>query len=373
MKRDFTHRCRTGVHVAPAQVLRVFARLRTVAAYMTLAATTLFSAAAVAQEASSFRAKQITIYVGFSATSGIGYDTYARVLGQVLGKYIPGKPTVVVSNKPGGGSMTAANYIAQVAAKDGSEIAMVGRGVGMDRLVFGAKSAAQFDATKMNWLGSMNNEVSGFFISDTAPVKSLEDVLAGKPFIVGSAGVSSDLHIFSIVTNAIFGSRMKIVSGYPGTNEILLSLERGEVDGLLGYSWAAARTGSAEMLRSGKLKNIMQLGLRKHADLPDLPLVMDLVKNEDDRRVLELIFARQAMGRPLVAPPGTPPATVAMLRKAFMEAMRDPELIETARKLTLEIDAMPGEEVQGIVERLHGFPEAVIARTQALADAPAAR
>ncbi|MDB5507747.1 MAG: tripartite tricarboxylate transporter family receptor [Hyphomicrobiales bacterium] len=357
--------CNAGAHTR-----RLFGRMR-------LALSAVFALSlghvAMAQETAPFRAKQVTIHVGFSATSGIGYDTYARVLSQVLGKNLPGKPTIVVANKPGGGSMTAANYIAQVAAKDGSEIGMVGRGVAMDRLVFGPKSAAQFDATKMNWLGSMNNEVSGFFISDTAPVKNLDDVLSGKPFIVGSAGASSDLHIFSIVTNAIFGSRMKIVSGYPGTNEILLGLERGEVDGLLGYSWAAARTGSADMLRSGKLTNIMQLGLRKHPDLPDLPLVMDLVKNEDDRRVLELIFARQSMGRPLVAPPGTPPAVVATLRKAFMEAMRDPELVETARKLTLEIDAMPGEEVQAIVERLHAFPSAVIERTQALANAPSTR
>jgi len=320
--------------------------------------------------APNFTGKQITIYVGFSPTSGIGYDTYARVLGRFLGKHIPGNPSIVVSNKPGGGSMTAANYIAQVAAKDGTEIAIVGRGVAMDKLVFGAKSAAKFDATQLNWLGSMNNEVSGFFISDTAPVKSLDDVLAGKPLIVGSAGTSSDLHIFAIALNGILGTKMKIISGYPGTNEILLGLERGEVDGLLGYSWAAARTGSAEMLRTGKIKNILQLGLKKHADLSDLPLVMDLVKNEDDKRVLELVFARQAMGRPFVAPPGTPAVTVEILRKALQDAMRDPELISMAQKMDLEISFMGGAEVQALVERLHEFPAEVIARTQKLANSP---
>ena len=317
----------------------------------------------------AFKGRQITLYVGFSPTSGIGYDTYARAIAGVYGRYLPGNPSIVVSNKPGGGSMTAANHIAQVAAKDGSEIAIIGRGVGMDKLVFGAKSAVRFDATQLQWLGSMNNEVSSFFLADHAPVKSLEDVFAGKPFVVGSAGTSSDLHIFSIVVNSIFGAKMKIISGYPGTNEILLGLERGEVDGLLGYSWAAARSGSAELIRTGKIKNVLQLGLRKHPDLPDLPLIMDLVSKEEDRQVLELVFARQAMGRPFIAPPGTPPAVVAALREGFMKAMKDPDLIEMARKLDLEIAPMSGEEVQAIVERLHKFPARVVERTQAITNA----
>jgi tripartite-type tricarboxylate transporter receptor subunit TctC len=321
-----------------------------------------------AQE-TSFKGKQITIYVGFSPTTGIGYDTYARALSRVYGRHLPGNPAIVVANKPGGGSMTAANFIAQVAAKDGTEIGIVGRGVAMDRLVFGHKSAARFDATQLQWIGSMNNEVSGFFLADTAPVKSLDDVLAGKPFVVGSAGTSSDLHIFSIVVNAIFGANMKIIPGYPGTNEILLSLERGEVDGLLGYSWAAARSGSADMLRTGKLKNIMQLGLRKHPDLPNLPLIMDLVKNEDDRRVLELVFARQAMGRPFIAPPGTPAGIVSALRAGFRDSMKDAELIDFAGKLDLEVAPMSGEDVQALVERLHQFPASVIERTQAITNA----
>lgn len=328
----------------------------------------LLSPPARAQDA-NFKGKQITIYVGFSPTTGIGYDTYGRALAMVYGRHLPGHASVVVANKPGGGSMTAANYIAQVAAKDGTEIGIVGRGVAMDRLVFGQKSAARFDATQMQWLGSMNNEVSGFFLADTSPVKTLDDVMAGKPFVVGSAGTSSDLHIFSIVVNAIFGAKMQIIPGYPGTNEILLSLERGEVDGLLGYSWAAARSGSADMLRSGKLKIVMQLGMRKHPDLPDVPFIMDMVKNDDDRRVLELVFARQGMGRPFVAPPGTPKPVVEALRAGFTQSMADPELIAFAKKLDLEMDPMTGEEVQSLVERLHQFPKSVIERTQAITNA----
>jgi tripartite-type tricarboxylate transporter receptor subunit TctC len=328
----------------------------------------LLSSPAQAQDA-GFKPKQITIYVGFSPTTGIGYDTYARTLAMFYGRYLPGNPSIVVSNKPGGGSMTAANYLAQVAAKDGTEIGIVGRGVAMDRLVFGQKSAARFDATQLQWLGSMNNEVSSFFLADTSPVQTLDEVFAGKPFVVGSAGTSSDLHIFAIVVNAIFGAKMQIIPGYPGTNEILLSLERGEVDGLMGYSWAAARTGSADLIRTRKIKNVLQLGLHKHRDLPNLPLIMDLVKNESDRQVLELVFARQAMGRPFVAPPGTPAAVVATLRTAFNNAVKDPELLEVAKKLDLEVDPMNGEDVQALVERLHKFPKDVIERTQAITNA----
>ena len=154
---------------------------------------------------------RLTIYIGYSATSGIGYDTYGRVLARVYGKYLPGSPVVTASNRPGAGSMTLANYIANVAAKDGSEIGLVGRGVAMDRLIYGSASAAKFDAMKQHWLGSMNNEVGGFFISNAAPVKSLDDVLAGKPLTVGSAGAASDLHAFALVMNSIFGAKLKII------------------------------------------------------------------------------------------------------------------------------------------------------------------
>jgi tripartite-type tricarboxylate transporter receptor subunit TctC len=213
----------------------------------------------------------------------------------------------------------------------------------------------------------MNNEVSGLYISDTAPVKTLDELLAGKGIAVGSAGAASDLHIFAIVMNQVLGTKLKIISGYPGTTEILLAMEKGEVDGLVGYSWGAARTGSADQLKSGKLKILMQLGLKKHAELPDLPLIMDMVKNEDDKKVLELIFARQSAGRPFMAPPGVDAATVAALRKAFTASMKDPELIALAEKMKLEIDYVSGEEVQALVEKLHAFPQEIIARAQAMA------
>lgn len=338
--------------------------LKTFAGLLGLAATAALIAKPDAAVAQTPDMSRVTIFIGYSATSGIGYDTYGRVLARVYGKYLPGNPVVTPSNRPGAGSMTLANYIANVAPKNGSEIGLVGRGVAMDTLIFGSASPAKFDATKQQWLGSMNNEVGGFYISSDAPVKTLDDVLASKPLTVGSAGAASDLHAFALVMNSIFGANLKLVDGYPGTNEILLALERGEVDGLIGYSWGAAKTGSAAMLQSGKLINILQLGLKKHPDLPNLPLIMDLVKNDADKQVLELVFARQTMGRPLMAPAGTPPAVVKALRDGFEKAMKDPELVQAAAKIGLETDHTSGEDVQKLVERLHNLPAPIIERTQ---------
>jgi tripartite-type tricarboxylate transporter receptor subunit TctC len=166
--------------------------------------------------------------------------------------------------------------------------------------------------------------------------------------------------------NSIFGAKLKIIDGYPGTNEILLALERGEVDGLIGYSWGAAKTGSAAMIQSGKLINILQLGLKKHPELPNLPLITDLVKTADEKQFMELVFARQTMGRPLMAPEGTPSAIVLALREGFVKAMNDPELIETAKKIGLEVDSTTGAEVQALVDGLHRLPDPVIERAQKL-------
>jgi tripartite-type tricarboxylate transporter receptor subunit TctC len=191
------------------------------------------SAQAQATPDVSFAGKRINLYIGFSAT-GFGYDTYGRVLAKHLGKHLPGNPTVVPQNKPGAGSLTLMNYIANVAPKDGTEIGLVGRGAAMEPMLGGEASAAKFDATKLAWIGSMNNEVAGFFLADHAPAKTLEEVLAGKPIQVGSTGRGGDPYIFATAVNAVLESNMKIIAGYPGMNEIVLAIQRGELDGVLG-------------------------------------------------------------------------------------------------------------------------------------------
>jgi tripartite-type tricarboxylate transporter receptor subunit TctC len=311
----------------------------------------------------SFAGKRVNVLIGFSAI-GIGYDTYGRILARYLGRHLPGNPSVVPQNRPGAGSMNLANYLYNVAPRNGTEIALIGRGVAADPIISGGTSTAKFDATKFTWLGSMNNEVAGFFLQDTAPAKTLEQILAGQPITVGSTGVGGDPYMFAATANTILGTKLKMIAGYPGINEILLGMEKGELDGLLGYSWGTARVGSASQLRDGKLKIILQLALQRHKELPQVPLIVDLVKNEQDRKILELIFSRQSMGRPIAAPPGLEPRVAAALRQGFAETLRDPEFMAEASKLGLETSFVNGEDVQKLVDSLYLIPKDVIDRAQ---------
>jgi tripartite-type tricarboxylate transporter receptor subunit TctC len=311
----------------------------------------------------SFAGKRLNLFIGFSPT-GFGYDTYGRLLARYLPKYLPGNPSVVPQNRPGAGSMALANYIYNAAPKDGTEIALIGRGVAMDPLIYGDASSARFDANKFYWLGSMNNEVAGFFITGTAPVKDLKDILAGHELQVGSNGAGSDPQMFAVALNAILHTHLKIIGGYPGMNEILLGMSRGELDGVAGYSWGVARAGSIDQIRKGELKLVMQLSLHKHPELPDVPLVLDVAPEGAGKKVLELIFARQTMGRPVVAPPGLDPRVAAALRKAFADVMHDPEFVAECEKINLEISFVSGEEVQAIVKSLYSLPADVVQQAQ---------
>ena len=314
----------------------------------------------------SFAGKQIRLLIGFSPTA-YGYDTYGRLLARYLGKYLPGNPLIVPENRPGAGSLSLASYMAHAAPRDGTEIAIVGRGIAMEPILDAPRTPAKFDSTAFTWLGSMNNEVGGFFVREPGPVKSFQDVLNGAVMKVGSTGAGGDQQIFTQALNVLFGTKLTPVAGYPGTQELMLAIERGELDGIVGYSWSVARSGNKEQLDNGTLKIILQVALNKHRDLPDVPLVTDYVKSPADRQVLDLIFSRNLMGRPLLAPPGLDPAVAAALRKGFAQAMHDPGLIADARKIDLELNFVSGEDVQALVERLYHSPPNVIARAQVIA------
>jgi tripartite-type tricarboxylate transporter receptor subunit TctC len=327
------------------------------------------TAAAGAQaqtEPVSFAGKQIRLLIGFSPT-GYGYDTYGRLLARHLGKYLPGNPAIIPQNRPGAGSLNLANYLYNAAPKDGSEIAIVGRGVAMEPLIGASASQGKLDSRKFVWLGSMNNEVSGFFIRQGAPASNLKEILAGARLQMGSTGAAGDQQVFTVALNSLLGTRLKPIAGYPGTQEIMLAIERGELDGIVGYSWGVARAGNKDDLASGRLKIVMQLGLEKHKDLPDVPMLDEFVSKAEDRQVLELIFSRQAMGRPLVAPPGLDARVAHLLQQAFADAMHDPQLIAEGAKMDLELGFVPGGDVQAMVERLYQSAPDVIARAQAIA------
>lgn len=293
----------------------------------------------------------IDLYVGY--TSGGGYDVYARALARHMDRHIPGHSTIVPKNMPGAGSLVLANWLYNVAPRDGSVFGIIGRGTGFDPL-FGSKKA-QFDASRFNWIGSMNDEVSVCVAWHTTGITKLEQVKE-RPLVVGGTGSAADTDQFPKVLNGVIGTKFKIVSGYPGGNEIDLAMERGEVEGRCGWSWSSVVATHKNWLEEKKINILVQLSMRKHPDLPDVPLIMDYAKTDEGRQIFKLIFSRQPMGRPFVAPPGVPAERVAMLRKAFMDTLNDKQFLADAERMKLEISAVPGEEVQRIVNEVYSTP-----------------
>ncbi|MGH6738455.1 MAG: Bug family tripartite tricarboxylate transporter substrate binding protein, partial [Bradyrhizobium sp.] len=286
----------------------VFARIATAAA---LAATPLV--AAHAQSVADFyKSHNVEIEIGY--TPGGGYDLYARMLARYIGKHIPGNPTVVPKNMEGAASLRMTNWLYAAAPKDGSVIGAVSRGAAFDPLL--GNRGAQFDASKFTWLSSANDEVSVCVALKTSGVTKFDDVLT-RELTIGSNGVADDTYQFPAVTNAALGTKFKIITGYPGGNDITLALERNEVQGRCGWSWSSIKASRMDWVDSGKMIVLVQFSLSKHPDLPNVPLVMDLAKNDEQRQIFKLIFARQVMGRPFALPPGVPKDRAYALREAF--------------------------------------------------------
>ena len=303
-----------------------------------------------------YRGKSLDLYIGYSA--GGGYDVYARALARHMGRFIPGNPTIVPKNMPGAGSLVLANWLYNVAPKDGTAFGMIGRGTGFDPLLGSTK--AQFDATKFSWLGSMNDEVSVCVAWHTTGINTLEQVKQ-RELTVGGSGPAADTDQFPKVLNATIGTKFKIVTGYPGGNDVDLAMERGEVMGRCGWSWSSVIATHQSWLDDKKINVLVQLSLKKHPDLPNVPLVMDFAKTDQQAQIFKLVFARQPMGRPFLAPPAVPADRVAALRKAFMETLRDREFRAESEKMKLEINPVSGDEVQKIVQDVYRTPKPVAA------------
>jgi len=307
-------------------------------------ALSLPSAGQAQSVADFYKGKTVEMLIGYSG--GGGYDVYARLLARHIGRHIPGNPNVVPRNMPGAGSLVLANWLYNVAPKDGTAFGTVGRGTPFDPLL--GIDAAKFDSTRFTWIGSMNNEVSVCVSWHTSGVTKFEELLQ-KELVVGGTGPSADTDQFPRITNAVLGTKFKIVSGYPGGNDIGLAMERGEVQGRCGWSWSSVVAVRMDWFKKKTIHVLMQLALEKHDDLPDVPLVVDLAKNDDDRQMLRLIFARQALGRPFLAPPDLPQDRAAALRTAFMNTMKDKAFLADAGKAKLEITPVTGDAVQKIM------------------------
>jgi tripartite-type tricarboxylate transporter receptor subunit TctC len=301
-----------------------------------------------------YRGKTISVLIGFSV--GGGYDLYARHLARHIGKHIPGKPTMLPQNMAGAGSLRAANFLYSAAPKDGTAIGTFARTTGINPLL---ESGATFDGTKFAWLGSVTDDTSLCVTWHTTAVKTWDDFVT-KPVTLGGQGPSSEPDIFANLYRNVFGAKVKLVAGYPGTNEITLAMERGEVEGLCGLSWSTIKTRHAQWLRDKKINLIVQAAFQKEPEMGDVPLVMDLAKTEEQKQIMKLFLAAQQMARPFAAPPGIPEDRKAALTAAFDVTMKDAEFLAEAKKLNLDVNPVSGKDIDKLLAELYATPKDVI-------------
>jgi tripartite-type tricarboxylate transporter receptor subunit TctC len=304
-----------------------------------------------------------TVTLAIATPSGGGYDLYGRMVARTIGRYLPGNPTVVPQNMPGAGSLIAANWLANVAPKDGTAIAIIPSATLFENLLGNAQ--ARFDARKLHWLVSLNDYTAVAAAWHDTPFVRAEDLLS-QEFLVGSNAPASDTTVWPLLLNALIGAKTKVVKGYAGTAGIALAMERGEVQGVIGDDWASIKANKASWLRENKVRILMQMTATRHVDLPEVPLALEFAKGEDNRAVLALFVARQTYGRPFLAPPGTPDAVTAVYREAFAKLVADPDFVRDTTQAQLIIKVASGAEVTRLVEEIHGTPKPVIERATAL-------
>ena len=327
-----------------------------------LVATACLAAATCAASAQSaadfYKGKTVQIVVGFGV--GGGYDLYARALSRYLGKHLPGNPNVVVQNMEGAGSVRAANFVYAGSPQDGTVIAAVNQNMPMYQMLGGA--GAKFEAAGMQWLGSMTNSNGLVYTWHSSGIKTLDDAKL-KEVPMGAVGAASDSVIFPNLINEMVGTKFKPISGYAGSAQIHLAMERGEVMGRGGNSWASVQTANMSWIKENKINILVQVGFEKEPDLPEVPLLLDLVSDEDKKGVIRVVSLPTALGYGHWVAPGVPKDRVAALRAAYAEVMKDPEFLKETEKTGMVVRAQAGETLDGLVRQVTTAPRAVLDRT----------
>jgi len=328
------------------------------------AISALFAGPAAAQSPADFYKDQTVTFV-ISSGAGGGYDTLARTLAQYLPKHIPGSPTVVVKNMPGAGGLVAANHLYNVAAKDGTVIGGVQSNVPFEPL-FGAKGAS-FDPVKFNWLGTPSTETALLTVSNSTPVNTWQEAKT-QEVIVGSSGANSTPSFYGRLLNEVLGLKLKIIVGYESQSQAFLAMERGEINGYPSVFYSALMSTKPTWIKEKKIKLLVQMGVGKEPELPDVPYILDLIANPEDKLLAEAAFAPLAAGRPYLMPPGVPEERVALMRKALMDTFKDPAFLAEAEKRGLSVNSpRSGQELQQLIERVYKTtPPALVARLQKL-------
>jgi tripartite-type tricarboxylate transporter receptor subunit TctC len=315
-------------------------------------------APACAAEDEFYKGKQLHIIV--PVPPGGIYDLFARLVAENMPKYLPGNPSAVVQNMAGAGGLQAANYMNSVAAKDGTVISSSHSGTPTAPLL--SPDAAKFDVTKFGWLGSITKDPFVVYAWHTSPIHSM-DSLKTTPFIVGGSTVGSASIDYAIIARDFFDINLKIVTGYTGSADVKIALERGELHGTFGNGYSDLKSAQPTWLSEGKVRIILQHGLAKHPDLPNVPLFIDYAKTAEDRQALEMLLGRQEFSKAYFAPPGLPPERLAMLRKAFDATIQDKAFLAGAQKAGLPVDGpMTGQQVAVLIERIAATPPSVVKR-----------
>lgn len=305
-----------------------------------------------------YKNKKGTMVIGSSV--GGGYNQYGRLIARHISKHVAGNPEFLAKNLPGASGRRALKYVVSVAPADGLTIGIIGRNAHFDKLTYGkTRKSVNVDATKMVWLGSANSEVSTCVSWRASGIKDLKDV-AAKGMVIGSSGPNATDTLMARVLNHIAGTKIKVILGYPGSTEVHLAMERGEVTGRCGLGWASIVSRYYRWVKNKKINILVQLAEKKHPDLPNVPFIMDFAKNDVERQMLRVFTIPNEMGRPFFMRPGVPKDRVKALQVAFMAALKDPELLSEAKKMSLAISPLSGAQAKKLVKEVYATsPEAL--------------
>ncbi|HTI85628.1 MAG TPA: hypothetical protein VL966_03410 [Alphaproteobacteria bacterium] len=335
--------------------------------WLLFAATLLAgSGSAHAQSVADFyKGAQVKLVI--SSDVGGGYDAYARTIAKYWGKHLPGNPTMVPQNMPGAGGVRAANYLWEAAPKDGSTIGGIQNTVPFEPLL--GNKQALFDSTKFNWLGSPSQEIAVLTLWHTVPVNTIADAKKHE-MILGATGSNSTPAFYARVLEALFGIKIKLISGYKGQTESLLGMERGENEGYSSAFWSSLKVVKPDWIRDKKIKFILQYGLAPSPELKGVPFALDLIQKPEDKQLMEIASAQLALGRPFLAPPDVPAERVSALRTSLLETFKDPAYLADCEKQRLECDSpLTGDQMQDILKKAYGAPKPVLDRLRTIYEA----
>ena len=299
-----------------------------------------------------YKGKQIKMIIRSGV--GGGYDLYARVLAAHIGRHIPGNPQVIPINMPGGGGIKAANYVAVVAPKDGTILTMVSQGLAVDQAL-GINNGLEADLRDFNWVGNMSSHNQVTVMWHTSPTKTFDDALK-RETVIGCTGAGSISTQVPAIYNNVLGAKFKLVVGYPDGVDVNLAMERGEVEARATNPWVSYKATTPQLVEKKLIIPIMQVGLEKEADLPNVPLLRDLARNPEEKQILDFISRSVSIGRPIATTPGVPAERVAALRRAFDATLKDPAFLADTEKQRMEIRAMTGEELAQLVKDIIAAP-----------------